>query len=189
MPDSALKEIKKTLDGLRLPGQDKTSKAEIGNGLVSRRFRVFDYPEFFSRQSAMNILERHFSGRKVRIREEGEAWLAIEVAEAAAGVPTIPASHPVPAPSMLNPIYDMARRYNVSPSIGRTAAEITDIDEILEIAAAYVPGVCGFKQVERRFGLREANGMTAYRIVQKAKAILEHQRRRTAHGLAALGVA
>lgn len=51
----------------------------------------------------------------------------------------------------------------------RTAAEVTSVAEVRKIAAAYQPGAFGYEQIEKKFGLRAANGMTAYRICQKAK--------------------
>jgi hypothetical protein len=53
----------------------------------------------------------------------------------------------------------------------RTAAEVTSPSEVKKIAAAYQPGEFGYEQVEKKFGLRPANGMTAYRICQKAKRL------------------
>lgn len=54
---------------------------------------------------------------------------------------------------------------------GRTATEVVDPDEIREIAQCYKKngGTLGFKEIELvdKFNLRQAKGMTAYRIVAK----------------------
>lgn len=57
-----------------------------------------------------------------------------------------------------------------APEPSRTARQITD-GELADIAKAYVSlgGTMTYVQMESKFGLRPANGMTAKRIVDKYK--------------------
>jgi hypothetical protein len=51
---------------------------------------------------------------------------------------------------------------------GRTASEVTDKREIKRIARARADGK-SYSEIEQEFGLRDANGMTAVRVLAKAE--------------------
>ena len=53
--------------------------------------------------------------------------------------------------------------------IGRAAKEITDTNEIEAILKARQGGM-SYEQIEKQFGLRASNGMTAYRIIKRGQA-------------------
>ncbi len=54
---------------------------------------------------------------------------------------------------------------------GKTAKELKDdFSKIHLIYEAREAGM-SFSQIEAKFGLRDANGMTAYRLVQRAKKL------------------
>lgn len=166
---AVLEAVKTSLDTLRLPGTDKYKPAEIGAGKVTRQFRNFDYPEFYPEEKVIEVLKRHFSGMKedcFKLVKGAGSWLTVEVAPKVATTarPRAQAAQAAPAaiPQAVAAVAKVAKT-------GRTAAEVTDPAEIRKIVAAYKPGTNGYQAIEKQFNLREANGMTAYRIIQKYK--------------------
>jgi len=57
--------------------------------------------------------------------------------------------------------------------MSRLASQVNSVDEIRAIFAAYRGngGTMSYEQIERHFQLKETNGMTAYRIVQRARKL------------------
>jgi hypothetical protein len=169
---SVLEAVKASLDSLRLQGTDKYKPAEIGEGFVSRQFRNFDYPEFYSEEKAVEVLKGHFQGMTAdcfKITKGAGNWLTIEVTPKIVAAKPAAKAKAVAAPApMPQAVAAVPKTSKTGPfAVGRTATEVTDPMEISKIVAAYKPGVNGYQALEKQFNLREANGMTAYRIVKK----------------------
>lgn len=59
--------------------------------------------------------------------------------------------------------------------MGKLASQVNSIEEIKAIFSAYRGngGTMSYEQLERHFKLKETNGMTAYRIIQRARKLAQ----------------